>query len=96
MLRDPLGAAALVAQIEGQPPQQEQGGRGVQDSQIVLGGVRGQGSAQEHRRAGDDLTVLYAAAALFLLGGLAFYLRHQHSCTQRIAQHRRALEGLKT
>ena len=44
----------------------------------------------------NDLTLVYIAAALFLLGGLAFYLRHQHRCTQRIAQHRRALEGLKT
>ena len=42
----------------------------------------------------EGLTVLYAAGALFLLGSLAFYLRHQNRCTRRIAQHRRALEDL--
>ncbi|MFN3536333.1 MAG: hypothetical protein ACK4Y4_02680 [Brevundimonas sp.] len=43
----------------------------------------------------DDLISLYTAGALFLLGALAFYLRHQHRCAQRIAQHRRALEDLE-
>ena len=63
---------------------------------VTLGAAVFLGAALVAHPAGDDLTVLYAAAALFLLGGLAFYLRHQHRCTQRIAQHRRALEGLKT
>lgn len=41
------------------------------------------------------LVALYAAAVVFLLGALAFYLRHQDRCARRIAQHRRALEDLK-
>ncbi len=41
------------------------------------------------------LVALYAAAVVFLLGALAFYLRHQDRCTRRIAQHTSALEDLR-
>lgn len=39
---------------------------------------------------------LYAGAAVFLLAGLAFYLRHQNRCTQRIQAHRAALDDLNS
>ena len=48
--------------------------------------------------AGDTVkgppVALYAGAAVFLLGCLAFYLRHQNRCTQRIEAHRAALDDL--
>ena len=63
---------------------------------VTLGAAMFLGEAVATYPVENDLTLVYIAAALFLLGGLAFYLRHQHRCTQRIAQHRRALEDLKT
>lgn len=42
----------------------------------------------------DEMAVIHGFGALFLLGCLAFYLRHQDRCARRIAEHRRALEAL--
>lgn len=61
---------------------------------ITLGAAVFLGLAVAAYPEGDDLTVLYAVGVLFVVGGLAFYLRHQHRCARRIAQHRRALEDL--
>lgn len=48
--------------------------------------------------AGDAVegpsAALYAGAGVFLLGCLAFYLRHQNRCTKRIEAHRAALDDL--
>lgn len=40
------------------------------------------------------LVLLYGAAGLFLLGALAFYVRHQDRCVRRIAAHQAALDDL--
>ncbi|GAD58320.1 hypothetical protein IWC96_13845 [Brevundimonas sp. BAL450] len=62
---------------------------------ITLGAAVFLGLAMAAYPDEGDLTVLYTVGALFVFGGLAFYLRHQHRCTQRIAQHSRALEDLQ-
>ena len=41
-----------------------------------------------------EMAVIHGFGGLFLLGCLAFYLRHQDRCARRIARHRRALEAL--
>lgn len=41
-----------------------------------------------------SLVVLYGAAVVFLLGALAFCLRHQDRCVRRIAAHQAAFDDL--
>ena len=62
---------------------------------VTLGAAMFLGAAVATYPVEDDLTPFYIVGALFLFGGLAFYLRHQDRCTRRIAQHRRALEDLQ-
>ena len=62
---------------------------------VTLGAAVFLGAALAAHPAPDELTPFYIGGAVFLFGGLAFYLRHQDRCTRRIAQHRRALEALQ-
>lgn len=41
------------------------------------------------------MVLFYAGGAVFLLGALVFYLRHQDRCARRIAAHQAALDDLQ-
>ena len=84
---------ALIAAVR----QAEAGRRWAQAGiAVTIGAAVFLGAAVVTYPVEADLTPFYIVGALFLFGGLAFYLRHQDRCTRRIAQHRRALEDLQT
>lgn len=83
---------ALIAAVR----QAEAGRRWAQAGiAVTMGAAVFLGAAVATYPVENDLAPLYIVGALFLFGGLAFYLRHQDRCTKRIAQHRRALEDLQ-
>ena len=82
---------ALTAAIR----QAEAGRRWAQAGVAVTLGAAvfmGLGAAAMPTRGG--MAAVYGIGGLFLLGCLAFYLRHQNRCARRIVRHRQALEAL--